>query len=86
MAKNERVFPRGLPSGTYGLSEFRARQLAAPRVRDDSVVVDNGKVAHSEDSSTWWRVGPGDEPFLTQTLQVHFVHLPPGTSNHGHGH
>ena len=89
MAKNERVFLRGLASETYGLGEFRARQLAAPRVRDDNVVVDDGKVAHSGDSehsSTWWRVGPGDEPFLTQTLQVHFVQLPPGTSNRGHGH
>jgi quercetin dioxygenase-like cupin family protein len=88
-AKGERVFLRGLSSASYGLGEFRARQLAAPRVRDDSVVVDDGKVAHSGDSehsSTWWRVGPGDEPFLTQTLQVHFVRLPPGTANHGHGH
>jgi quercetin dioxygenase-like cupin family protein len=89
MAKNERVFLRGLSSSTYGLGAFRARQLAAPRVRADNVVVDDGKVAHSGDSehsSTWWRVGPGDEPFLTQTLQVHFVQLPPGTSNRGHGH
>ena len=31
-------------------------------------------------------LGPGDEPFLTQTLQVHFVELKPGGSNHGHGH
>jgi quercetin dioxygenase-like cupin family protein len=31
-------------------------------------------------------VGPGDDPFLTQSLQVHFVMLPPGTANHGHGH
>jgi quercetin dioxygenase-like cupin family protein len=30
--------------------------------------------------------GPGDEPFLTQNLQVHFVELPPGKSNNGHGH
>src|SRR3712207_6860156 len=43
---------------------------------DDSVVVDDAKVAHSGDSEksrTWWRIGPGDEEFLTQTLQVHFV-------------
>jgi quercetin dioxygenase-like cupin family protein len=89
MAKSERVFLRGISSETYGLGEFRDRQLAAPRVRDDSVVTDDATVGHSgdsEDSSTWWRVGPGDEPFLTQTLQVHFVHLPPRTSNHGHGH
>ncbi len=72
------------------MNEYRRRQLAAKRVRDDSVVVDDAKVAHSGDSEksrTWWRVGgPGDEEFLTQTVQVHFVELPPHSSNHGHGH
>jgi quercetin dioxygenase-like cupin family protein len=89
MAKGERVFLRGMTSAQYGLSEFRAAQLAAPRVRNDSVVVDDASVGHSGDSResrTWWRIGPGDDPFLTQTLQVHFVQLPPGTSNRGHGH
>jgi len=89
MAKSGRVFLREMTSETYGLKEFRAAQLAAPRVRDDSVVVDDAKVAHSGDSDqsrTWWRVAPGDDPFLTQTLQVHFVRLPPRSSNHGHGH
>jgi quercetin dioxygenase-like cupin family protein len=89
MGKKGRVFVRGLTSETYGLGEFRQAQLAAERVRDDSVVVDDAKVAHSgdsDDSRTWWRVGPGDEDFLTQTLQVHFVELPPHSSNHGHGH
>jgi quercetin dioxygenase-like cupin family protein len=89
MGKKERVFVRGLSSQTYGLSQFREMQLANGRVRDDSVVVDDGNVAHSgdsEDSRTWWRIGPGDEDFLTQTLQVHFVELPPESSNHGHGH
>jgi quercetin dioxygenase-like cupin family protein len=90
MAKKARVFVRGLSSETYGLGEFRRRQLDAPRVRDDSVVVDTGSGAthsgDSEQSRTWWRVGPGDDPFLTQTVQVHFVELPPQSSNHGHGH
>jgi quercetin dioxygenase-like cupin family protein len=88
MAKG-RVFLRGLTSERYGLGEFRRAILSAPRVRGDEVVVDDASVGHSGDSQesrTWWRVGPGDEPFLTQTLQVHFVELPPGTSNHGHGH
>jgi quercetin dioxygenase-like cupin family protein len=87
--KEGRVFLRGITSGTYGLNEFRRRRLDAPRVRDDSVVTDDGSVAHSGDSDesrTWWRVGPGDEPFLTQSLQVHFVELPPRSANHGHGH
>ena len=89
MAKSGRVFLRGMTSQTYGLGEFRRRQLAAPRVRSDSLVVDDATVAHSgdsEQSKTWWRVGPGDDPFLTQTLRVHFVQLPPYSSDHGHGH
>jgi quercetin dioxygenase-like cupin family protein len=89
MAESGRVFLRGITSENYGLKDFREAQLAAPRVRDDSVVVDDGKVGHSGGSSkskTVWRVGPGDDPFLTQTVQVHFVELPPESSNSGHGH
>ncbi|MCL5077288.1 MAG: cupin domain-containing protein [Actinobacteria bacterium] len=89
MGKEGRVFLRGMTSQTYGLSEFRNMQLEHNRVRSESVVTDDAKVAHSgdsEESRTWWKIGPGDDEFLTQTLQVHFVELPPGTSNHGHGH
>ena len=89
MAKEGRVFLRGMSSEQYGLKEFRESQLAAPRVRNDEIVVDDAKVGHSgdsKDSRTWWRIGPGDEPFLTQNIQVHFVEIPPGKSNHGHGH
>jgi mannose-6-phosphate isomerase-like protein (cupin superfamily) len=89
MGKKGRVFVRGLTSQTYGLGEFRRQQLEVERVRDDDFVVDDAKVAHSGDSEqsrTWWRIGPGDEDFLTQTIQVHFVELPPQSSNHGHGH
>jgi quercetin dioxygenase-like cupin family protein len=89
LAEKERVFVRGISSATYGIREWREAQLAAPRVRSDDFISDDGKVAHSGDSEkskTWWRIGPGDDPFLTQTLQVHFVHLPPRSANHGHGH
>jgi len=89
MARGSRVFLRGMSSEQYGLKEFRRAQLAAPRVRNDEVVVDDAKVGHSGDSAdsrTWWRIGPGDDPFLTQNIQVHFVEIPPGKSNHGHGH
>jgi quercetin dioxygenase-like cupin family protein len=89
MAKKSRVFLRGMSSEQYGLKEFRNAQLAAPRVRNDDFVADDASVGHSgdsEDSRTWWRVGPGDDPFLTQNIQVHFVEIPPGKSNHGHGH
>lgn len=84
-----RVFLRGIVSKKYGLGELRRVQLDAQRVRGDDVVVDDASVGHSgdsKDSRTWWRIGPGDEPFLTQTLQVHFVEMPAGKSNHGHGH
>lgn len=89
MARHGRVFLRGISSESYSLEDIRAQQLAAPRVRSDAVVVDDARVGHSGDSDqsrTWWRIGPGDEPFLTQSLQVHFVALPPHSSNHGHGH
>ena len=88
---SERVFLRGISSEQYGLGEHRRRQRTATRVRRAGTVVDDAKVGHSGDSDeglsrTWWMLGPGDEPFLTQTLQVHFVELRPGGSNHGHGH
>jgi quercetin dioxygenase-like cupin family protein len=89
MGKTGRVFLRGMSSEQYGLKEFRDAQLAAPRVRNDDFIADDAKVGHSGDSAdsrTWWRIGPGDEPFLTQNLQVHFVEIPAGKSNHGHGH
>ncbi len=89
MGEDGRVFLRGLTSEAYGLSEHRKRQRAAPRVRKVGTVVDDASIGHDGDSSeskTTWMLGPGDEPFLTQTLQVHFVELFPGGSNKGHGH
>jgi mannose-6-phosphate isomerase-like protein (cupin superfamily) len=90
VGEDGRVFVRGLESDKYELEAFRREQLARPRVRDDSVVTDHGEaVAHSssnKQSRTWWRIGPGDEEFLTQTLQVHFVEIDGRGSNRGHGH
>jgi len=65
MAKEGRVFLRGMSSEQYGLKEFRESQLAAPRVRNDEIVVDDAKVGHSgdsKDSRTWWRIGPATSP------------------------
>jgi hypothetical protein len=48
------------------------------------VVVDDATVGHSgdsKDSRTWWRLGSSDDPFLTETLQVHVVEIPAGKSN-----
>jgi mannose-6-phosphate isomerase-like protein (cupin superfamily) len=84
-----RVFVRELTSMTYGLGKHRQQQLAVDRVRDESVVTDDGSVGHSSEKGkghTNWRIGPGDEDFLTQTINVHFVELKPQSSNSGHGH
>jgi quercetin dioxygenase-like cupin family protein len=86
-----RTFVRGLTSETYSLKEVRRQQLAADRVRDEHVVVATNKGAgYSSDegdgATVHWKVAPGDEEFLTQTLQVHTVGLPPHGCNQGHGH
>jgi quercetin dioxygenase-like cupin family protein len=91
LGEDGRTFLRGIGSETYGLDEFRRKQRSVPRVRRAGTVTDDASVGHSGDSDakqsrTWWMLGPGDEPFLTQTLQVHFVELLPGGTNHGHGH
>ena len=74
-------------SETYGLDHFRRSQLEAPRVRGpaDDVSID-GAAGYSEGSSALWRMGPGDDPFLTQTLQAHLVEVPARGCHQGHGH
>ncbi|HET8569002.1 MAG TPA: cupin domain-containing protein [Candidatus Limnocylindria bacterium] len=91
MSEDGRVFLRGMDSPTYGLKHYRDRQRSQDRVRKAGTVVDDASVGHSGDedskqSRTYWMLGPGDERFLTQTLQVHFVELMPGGTNYGHGH
>ena len=91
MGEDQRTFLRGFGSETYGLGKFREQQRGLDRVRKAGTVTDDASVGHSGDSDegksrTWWMVGPGDDDFLSQTLQVHFVELLPGGENHGHGH
>jgi quercetin dioxygenase-like cupin family protein len=91
VGEDGRVFLRGMDSPTYGLGHYRDQQRANPRVRPAGTVVDDATVGHSGDadasqSKTYWILGPGDEQFLTQSLQVHFVELLPGGTNFGHGH
>jgi len=90
VGEDGRVFVRRLESDKYELEAFRRRQLSHPRVRDATFVTDHGDaVAHNsttKKSRTWWRIGPGDEEFLTQSLQVHFVEIDGHGSNRGHGH
>jgi quercetin dioxygenase-like cupin family protein len=91
MGEDGRTFLRGFGSETYGLGKVRDIQRGQDRVRRAGTVVDDASVGHSGDgdpkqSKTYWMLGPGDEEFLTQSLQVHFVELMPGGTNFGHGH
>jgi hypothetical protein len=99
MAEDGRVFVRGMTSEDYSLKDWRKRQLAAPRVRDakgddhNNVAVwqeghslENGGENEERGITTWDHIEPGDDPFLTQTLQNYFHDFPPQSSNRGHGH
>ena len=88
----ERVFLRGLTGESYGLAEYLRRQRAAPRVKKKGtglVLRHDGAPGYSimgADATAEWLVGPGDEPFITQSLQVHTVDLAPGGKNEVHAH
>src|SRR5487761_1971917 len=100
MGDSDRIYVRALTSEDYGLKEFRRRQLAAPRVREasgedhDSITDYSGSSYGGEANTsndargikTWDHIEPGDDPFLTQSLQVYFHDFPPNSSNRGHGH
>lgn len=86
-----RVFLRGIEGEKYELRAQRQERLRAPHVvhEQDRKWKDAKAVGHEDSSPTSqgkWLMGPGDDPFLTQTLQCHFVRLEPGGSNGGHGH
>lgn len=87
----QRVFLKGIEGEKYELRAQRQERLQAPHVvhQSDRRWRDEKAVGH-EDSSpaskAMWLVGPGDEPFLTQTVQSHFVRIDPAGSNGGHGH
>ncbi|MPZ88255.1 MAG: cupin domain-containing protein [Nitriliruptorales bacterium] len=88
MSKDGRVFLRGITSEHYGLSGLRQAQMAAPRVRgpEHQDIVDGTRAGFSEGSKANWRLSPRDEPFLTQTLEVHFVDVHPDTIDAAHAH
>ena len=86
-----RTFLRGMEGEKYDLKGQRQERLAAARVvRPEQRAWRDEKAVGHEDASTQsrakWMLGPGDDPFLTQTVQVHFVEIDPGGANGGHGH
>ena len=79
--KKPRHFVRGVSSETYSLTDMRRERLdSTPRV----VHTDYRHSGEGERELSI--VDPGDARFLTQSLQAHFVTLPPGGRDKGHGH
>jgi quercetin dioxygenase-like cupin family protein len=76
-----RVFVKGLQSETYSLVQQRDQRLGLlPRVMH----TDYRTLGDRSGEKTI--VDPGREPFVTQSLQSHFVTVPPGGRDKGHGH
>ena len=74
-----RVFTRAVESMRYTLTQERQNRLASvPRVFHPEL--------GEGTSENWNIVDPGDEPFRTQSLNVHFVTVQAGGRNDGHGH
>ncbi|HEY7146826.1 MAG TPA: cupin domain-containing protein [Streptosporangiaceae bacterium] len=87
-AKGKRVYVREISSGNYNLEDFRQEQLELGRIRNTDV--DDYGRPFTEDpqaeSVAPWRVSPGDQEFLTQSIQVHFRNMRPGGKSGKHGH
>ncbi|MGH7760907.1 MAG: cupin domain-containing protein [Candidatus Dormibacteraceae bacterium] len=86
-----RIFLRGIEGEKYELRGQRQERLQSPHAvhPQDRKWRDEKAVGHEDSSPASqgkWLMGPGDDPFLTQTVQCHFVRLDPGGSNGGHGH
>jgi quercetin dioxygenase-like cupin family protein len=77
--RKPRVFVRAVASERYTLTE-QQRELRASVPRLIRPTVGFGT------SENWNIMQPGDEPFRSQSLHVHFVTLEPGQRNEGHGH
>lgn len=86
----KRVFVRGIESGTYVLDQPLQERMEAPRVRGTEFHAEDEGVGtmgtHPEAHRQRSLISPGDQPFLTQSLHVHFVEIPPHDSNGGHAH
>jgi quercetin dioxygenase-like cupin family protein len=78
--RKPRTFVKGLVSGTYNLNEQRQQQLAeVPRVWTPRM---GGEGQFGERGI----MEPGQEPYRSQSLHVHFRTVAPGSRNEGHGH
>lgn len=77
-----RIFVRSVESQTYSLTAMRRQRLAtAPRVfRSDY------RECLGEKPKEKSIISPDTEPFVTHSLHCHYVVLPPGARDKGHGH
>lgn len=92
LRQRQRLAPRVLRTGTSvnDATTDHLSDVTRPHSWRGLVKQALGKVfATSHDvtqARAWGVLKPGDEPFLTQTLQVQFIELAPGGANHGHWH
>jgi quercetin dioxygenase-like cupin family protein len=76
--RRPRTFVKGLVSSEYNLNARRDEQLASvKRVFTPTA---------SRPGARPRLIEPGDEPYYTQSLHVHFRPIEPGSRNEGHGH
>ncbi|MSQ23660.1 MAG: cupin domain-containing protein [Chloroflexi bacterium] len=74
-----RIFVKAVESLKYNLNEVRAQHLAeTPRVFSPK--------RRSEVPGETRLIDPGNEPFYSQSLHIHFRSVAPGSRNEGHGH
>lgn len=78
-----RRFLRAVESQTYSLTEQRRQRLDSINrvIRKPYPAFDEGGKVKEKGI-----LDPADEPFLTQSLHAHYVALPPGARDKGHGH
>jgi len=77
-----RRFLRGIESITYSLTDMRRQWLATvPRVITKDYRDYLGAGAREKNI-----VSPANDPFVTHSIQAHFVTLGPGARDKGHGH
>jgi quercetin dioxygenase-like cupin family protein len=77
-----RKFLKGIESITYSLTEMRRQWLAeVPRVITKDYRDYLGAGAREKNI-----VSPANDPFVTHSVQAHFVTLGPGARDKGHGH
>lgn len=79
--KHHHTYLRGVSTKNGGLRKLYLDQRSANRVRKSADILSKPNAV-----GDYWIVSPDDKEFWTQSLQMHFVKIPPGGKKAGHGH